>query len=127
LAGSAGNYTGRMKTYPRGSLASKLRQRKFAALRSLTALPPDALLGSLAVHKRRCGKPTCRCADGDGHEAWSFTFMVEGRKRVLHVPTAWVQEVRRRVGEGRQFKDAITEVFAANAQLLAIELKQRSR
>ncbi len=53
--------------------------------------------------------------------------MVAGRKRVLHVPAAWVDEVRRCVEDGRQFKEAIAQVFAANAQLLAIELQQRPR
>ncbi len=110
-----------------GRLASKLRQRKFATLRALTSVPPDALPGSLSVHRRRCGKPTCRCADGGGHEAWSFTFMVDGKKRVLHVPAAWVNDVRRRVEDGRQFKDAVAQVFVANAQLLAVELGQRLR
>lgn len=116
-----------MKRRPVGRLASRLRQRKFETLRGLASVPPDALLGSLSVHRRRCGKSTCRCADGQGHEAWSFTFMVEGRKRVLHVPAAWVEDIERRVAEGRQFKDAVSQVFAANAELLALELQQRRR
>jgi hypothetical protein len=108
-------------------VAARLRKQKFDTLRSMAALRPDALLGSLSVHKRRCGKPTCRCADGEGHEAWSFTFMVEGRKRVLHVPAAWVEEVQRRVAEGRRFKEAVAQVCAANAELLALEIKGRPR
>jgi hypothetical protein len=107
--------------------ASRLRQHKFETLRGLASVPPDALLGSLAVHRRRCGKPTCHCVNGEGHEAWSFTFMVEGRKRVIHVPASWVEQVRRRVKEGRLFKEAVIQVFAANGELLALELQQRSR
>jgi len=116
-----------MRNHPTGHVASRLRQRKYAVLRSLASVPPDALIGSLSVHRRRCGKATCHCADGKGHEAWSFTYMVEGRKRVLHVPAGWVEEVERRVAEGRQFKDAVAQVFMANAELLALELKQRHR
>jgi hypothetical protein len=112
---------------PAGQLAARIRQRKFATLRVLTRVPPDALLGSLAVHRRRCGKPTCRCAKGEGHEAWSFTFMIDSHKHVLHVPASWVEEVRLCVEEGRQFKEAVTQVFAANAQLLALDLQQRLR
>lgn len=108
-------------------VASRLRQTKFQTLRTLPELPPDGLLGSLVVHKRKCGRPTCHCAQGDGHEAWSFTFMVDGRKRVIHVPRSWVDEVQRRLDEGRQFKEAMTAVFAANAQLLALEIRQRPR
>lgn len=85
------------------------------------------LPGSLSLSHFRCGKPTCHCAQGEGHPAWSLTFMVAGRKHVLHVPTAWVEEIRRRVEAGRAFQDAVREVLAANAQLFVLERKQRRR
>src|SRR5437762_10389796 len=80
-----------MKWYDvKGDPASRLRQRKHALLRGLY-VPPDALPGSLALTHHRCGKPTCRCADGEGHPAWSLTFMVDGKKRVEHIPEEWVR------------------------------------
>ncbi len=30
---------------------------------------PELIRGSVVVHRRRCGKPNCRCAAGDLHEA----------------------------------------------------------
>ena len=115
-----------MKTEPKGAEASRLRQRKFQLLRTLK-IPPEALPGSLALTYRRCGKPTCRCAQGEGHPSWSLTFMVGGEKRVEHIPSEWVEEVRRRVELGRQVKEALAEILAANAQLLALERRQRRR
>jgi hypothetical protein len=53
--------------------------------------------------------------------------MVAGKKRVEHIPADWVEEVRRRVGRGRQVKEALAEILAANAQLLALGRRQRSR
>jgi hypothetical protein len=53
--------------------------------------------------------------------------MVDGKKRVERVPETWVEDVRRRVEAGREFKRAVAEVFAANAQLLALERRQRRR
>jgi len=53
--------------------------------------------------------------------------MAEGKKRVEHIPNEWVEEVQRLVEEGREFKEAVAEVFAANAQLLALWRKQRQR
>jgi hypothetical protein len=53
--------------------------------------------------------------------------MVQGKKRVEAVPPEWAAEVRRCVEEGRAFKDAVAEVFAANAQLLVLRRKQRRR
>lgn len=105
---------------------ARLRQRKFEVLRGLK-VPPEALPGSLALTHRRCGKPTCRCARGEGHPLWSLTFMVRGRKRVERIPAEWVAEVQRRVEEGRAFKDALAEVFAINAELLVRERRQRGR
>lgn len=111
---------------PRGPAAARLRQRKFAVLRRLK-IPPEALPGSLALTHRRCGKPTCHCATGEGHPLWSLTFMVGGKKRVERIPAEWLAPVRRRVEEGRACKDGIAEVFALNAVLLAIERKQRGQ
>ena len=107
----------------KGDPGSRLRQRKHALLRSLR-IPPDALPGSLALTHRRCGKPNCRCADGEGHPVWSLTFRADGRKRVERIPDEWVEQVRPLVEQGREFKDAIAEVFAANAQLLALWRRQ---
>jgi hypothetical protein len=53
--------------------------------------------------------------------------MVGGKKRVEHIPNAWVEEVQRLVEAGREFKEAVAEVFATNAQLLALWRKQRRR
>jgi hypothetical protein len=53
--------------------------------------------------------------------------MVQGKKRVQHIPNQWVEEVRRRVQQGREFQDAVREVLAANAQLLVLERHQREK
>ena len=50
--------------------------------------------------------------------------MVAGQKRVERIPDAWVEEVRRRVEAGREFKQALAEVMGANAQLLALWRRQ---
>ncbi len=109
-----------------GPTASRLRQRKHELVRRFR-IPQDALPGSLALSHRRCGKPTCRCAEADkGHPAWSLTFMADGRKRVVHIPAWLADEIRPFVEEGRAYKDAVAEVFAINAQLLALWRRQQS-
>jgi hypothetical protein len=108
-----------------GDKAARLRQRKFALLRRFQ-IPPDALPGSLSLVHSRCGKPTCRCARGELHPVWSLTYMVEGKKQVQHIPHELVEQIRPLVERGREFKDAVAEVFAANAQLLAL-WRQQSR
>ena len=111
---------------PTGAQAARLRQRKFALARRFN-IPADLLPGSLSETRRRCGKPTCHCAGGDGHPVWTLTFMVQGQKRVERIPAEWVDEVRRLVDAGREFKQAVAEVFAANGQLWALWRRQQGR
>lgn len=110
----------------KGMKAARLRQRKFAVLKTLE-LPPDALPGNLSLTHTRCGTPTCHCAQGEGHPVWQLTFMVEGKKRVERIPSEWVDDVRRRVEAGKAFKEAVAEVLTANAELLALERKERGK
>ena len=113
-----------MKSQPKGPAAARLRQRKFDLVRRFT-IPPDLLPGSLTLSPTRCGKSTCRCSSGEGHPAWSLTFMVNGKKRVERIPKEWVEDVQKRVSAGREFKDAVNEVCAANAELLVLSRRQR--
>jgi hypothetical protein len=115
-----------MKIAPKGHQASRLRQRKFELLREFP-IPDDLLPGSLVLNHTRCGKPTCHCAKGQGHEAWSLVFMVDGKRKAQRIPKEWVEEVQKQVDAGRKFQDAVREVLAANAQLLMLARKQRPR
>jgi uncharacterized protein DUF6788 len=115
-----------MQMKPKGEDAARLRKQKYDWLRRFR-IPEEALPGSLSQTHRKCGKPNCCCVQAEGHPLWSLTFMVDGKKRVERIPEAWVEEVRKRVEEGREFKRAMTEVFAANAQLLVLERRQRKR
>jgi hypothetical protein len=92
------------------------------------ALPPDGLPGSLALSHRRCGSATCHChTDPLGHPSWTLTFMADGRKRVVHVPTDVVEDVRTRVETGNAYKSAVAEVLAINAQLMVLDRQERAR
>ena len=118
--------TYKMKIAPKGSLASRLRQRKFELLRQFP-IPDDLLPGSLVLDYTRCGKPSCHCAKGKGHAAWSLVFMASGKRHAQRIPKEWVAEVQKQVDAGRKFQDAVREVLAANAQLLVLARKQRHR
>lgn len=111
-------------TQVKGVEASRLRQRRQVLIREFKI--PDGLLpGTICVSYRKCGKQTCRCASGEGHESWSWTFMVDGKKRVEHVPADKVEEIRGRIEQGREFQDAVREVLTANAQLIMLERQQQ--
>jgi hypothetical protein len=106
--------------------ATILKRRKRALLARLR-IPPDALPGSLVLTHRRCGKPSCHCAEGKGHPFCSLTFMTDGKKRVESIPAEWIDSVRPAVDAGRRFKGTLAELFAINAQLLVLARQQRRR
>jgi len=109
---------------PRGPDAARLRQRKYELLRTLR-IPADGLPGSLSLTHHACGTANCHCEKDKGHVRWQLTFMSNGKKCVHYIPPDWADAVRLRVDSGRQFKEAMAELLATNAQLLALERKQR--
>lgn len=96
----------------------RTRRRRLAA-----GLPDvEALLrGSLVDQRRRCGKEGCRCTRGELHGPYTYlaTGRARGRSRLLYVPAALVELVRRRVDQTARIEAALAEITAINAELLA--------
>ena len=103
----------------KGVEASRLRRRKFALVRRY-GIPEELLGGSLTETLRRCGKPGCHCASDAGHPMWTLTYSVEGKKHVLVIPAAAVPLLKPLVESGREYRDAVAELLAINAQLLSL-------
>src|SRR5438445_13096206 len=103
-----------MKIAPKGSRASRLRQRKFELLRQFP-IPDDLLPGSLVLNYTRCGKPSSHWAKGKGHAAWSLVFMAGGKRHAQRIPKELVEEVQNQDDAGRESQDAVRELHSANA------------
>jgi hypothetical protein len=54
---------------------------------------PLVLRGTLTTFRRRCGKPSCRCAAGEPHESPALTFTEDGRTKTLTLSASEVAEV----------------------------------
>lgn len=52
------------------------------------------LRGKLFVLRRKCGKPTCRCATGEAHETPALAYPVAGRTNTITLAHADLREVR---------------------------------
>lgn len=55
---------------------------------------PLVLHGTLTTFRRRCGKPTCRCATGEPHESPALTYTEDGRTKILTLSAGEVEQVR---------------------------------
>ena len=58
---------------------------------------------------------------------WQLTFMIDGKKRVEAIPKQWAEALLPLVKQGRDFKSAVAEVMAINAQLLALYKQQEKK
>ncbi|MEK7248700.1 MAG: DUF6788 family protein [Chloroflexota bacterium] len=76
--------------------------------------------GSLVTLHRRCGKPTCHCADGEGHPAKYLSLKEAGRTRLVYVGAA--EEVALAEGNGRyrQFRQHRTAVAKLSKEALGL-------
>lgn len=54
---------------------------------------PLMLRGSLFTFRRRCGKPNCWCAEGDGHESPALSYTQDGKTKTLTLTAANLSEV----------------------------------
>lgn len=72
---------------------------------------PKVVRGSVVTHRRRCGKATCRCADGEQlHESMVLSYTEGGRTRFLMLPAADVAAVQAATA---RYRAALAKVEAA--------------
>ncbi|MFN2504124.1 MAG: DUF6788 family protein [Acidimicrobiales bacterium] len=55
---------------------------------------PFMVRGALFTLRRRCGKPSCRCANAAGHESPALAYPEGGRTKTMTLSAADVDEVR---------------------------------
>jgi hypothetical protein len=108
-----------------GPQLSKLRQqlsRSFATLGRVFAelvRSSPMVPGSFYRLRRKCGKPTCRCAQGELHEAWVLTRSEQGKSRLYSVPVADRAAVRAWATQYRRYQRARAQWVKRCAALLA--------
>jgi hypothetical protein len=100
--------------------ARQLRARRRRLARSL-ADPETTLRGTLLNQQRRCGKPGCRCGTGALHGPYTYLSVGRsaGQARLLYVPAAIADAVRRRVELTEAAEAALAAISAINLELLA--------
>jgi hypothetical protein len=70
------------------------------------------LHGSLSERVGKCGKPTCHCAQGEGHRSLYLVQSHAGKTCQICVPRAWQDPVRQAVGVYQEIRRLLDEVSA---------------
>jgi len=97
---------------------------------ALKDLPPfgEVLRGSVFVRTLRCGKPSCRCASGDGHRAaYLSVTLAGGRTEQISLPASLVPLAKRWSANYAKWCRAVEKVSAVNRELLRARRDKESR
>ena len=78
------------------------------------------LAGSLYTLRRRCGKPTCRCADGELHASTVLSYRGQGRPQSITPPPEHLPAVQNLTEEYRRFRQARTGLLRLHRQMLTL-------
>ncbi|MBA3573111.1 MAG: hypothetical protein H0W34_14315 [Pyrinomonadaceae bacterium] len=66
--------------------------------------------GVVAVREKKCGKATCRCANGDLHRGVYLTLSLDGKLRQISIPAELEGQVRQWVQNYQRIRDLLEEV-----------------
>jgi hypothetical protein len=91
-----------------------------------TTSSPDSLLlrGSLITLRRRCGKPSCRCARGQPHASPALSFSTQGKTSILTLTQELLPEVRAALQRYRRQQQGLERQAEVGLRQLARRLQQ---
>ncbi len=85
-------------------------ERSFRSRMAQLASTRWLLRGTLSERAGTCGKPNCRCAQGELHRSVYLVQSQGGKLRQLCVPHAWQARVRAAVNDYRKLQELIEAV-----------------
>ncbi len=100
----------------RQHIARLVRQRQ-AAERVLLGRP-ELLKGAVIEVQRTCGKPGCKCAQGEKHTCYQLSASMEGKTRTQNVPRKHLANVKTLTDNYRRFRRARATWVGLNAQII---------
>lgn len=88
---------------------------------------PKLLRGTVVTHRRRCGKPNCRCASGEAlHEEVVLSYSLQSRARSVRLPRELIEPVRAATARYRAAREKLEAQGNAGLETLVQHLKQRN-
>ena len=105
---------------------SSLRSQLAQAQQALGGLLQDCfereplLPGTLYTHRRKCGKPNCRCARGELHESTVLSYRGQGRPQNISPSPEQVDSLRQMTDDYRRVRQARAKLVRWQQQLLKL-------
>ncbi len=95
-------------------------------MRTRRTVPDTQMVrGSLFTLRRRCGKPTCRCATGEPHETPALAYPEGGRTKTLTLTGVDLGEVKAALARYETAKADLDRAADAGIAILRAAAKGR--
>ena len=110
---------------PLSQLRQELLERYQPPREDLASFLSDYPLtkGTVYTLRRKCGKPTCRCAGGERHETVVLTANVGGKTQLWTIAKDRLDEIRERTEAYRKFRKSRAALVKKWAQRQAEMLR----
>lgn len=85
----------------------------------LDAMPDPArvMRASLITRSIKCGKPNCRCANGEGHRSLYLSSYYNGKTQLDSVPKAYKDKVSQCIRDYEDITAMLAELSSINLEL----------
>jgi hypothetical protein len=101
--------------------------RLWVVVRRRSAEVPKLVRGTVMTHRRRCGKPNCRCAeDGEWHEQVILSYSEHSRAKSVTLPGELVAPVRAATARYRAARQTLESEANAGLESLVSQLHRRA-
>ena len=79
--------------------------------------PSHVMRASLITRSIKCGKPNCRCANGEGHKSLYLSSYYNGKTRLDSVPKAYKDAVSQCIKDYEDITALLIELSSINLEL----------
>lgn len=85
------------------------------------------LRGSLITLKRKCGKPTCACADGEPHTTPAISYSVKGKTHILTLRSADMPMIRQALNNYKVAAAELEKKAISGIRLMTVNIMKAKR
>ncbi len=102
-----------------------LLRRRRVLVNQVAQLEPLILRGSLIERYKRCGKPNCKCQQGQGHGPKYYLSVSQAgsRPQMDYVPEEYRQQVCEYLQNFQKVRQLLEQICTINRQLLRYRVK----
>ncbi len=85
------------------------------------------LRGSLITLKRKCGKPTCACADGEPHTTPAISYSVKGKTHILTLRSSDMPMIRQALNNYKVAAAELEKKAISGIRLMTVNIMKAKR